>query len=292
VFQNGLSDTVKFPDGTSWGASPALNGADIVVNIAVNKGHDRYDQFSGVTMCLKNHFATIAFGHADSNAAEGIVKMCKANACSHLIGNIPANYPAKQQLCIVDSTWLGNAGDWSGGTSAGNNANAIVMGTFAGAVDYVATNYIRKPKLSGGINTAIVDKFLTQFGYPASANTTVMTKTTGPGAGLVDASAVTVLQKNEIGYNLAKNGYVRFSITGNGIKFNGTNIYLGKNESIKFAEIYDMIGRKVKTLYPVSKNLITWDAKTENGSIAKNGNYILKIYTDKILSSQSFILAR
>ena len=115
-------------------------------------------------MSQKNTKGAIWFGCNDNNAAgtRGTLRLVNNNSCVYLVGNIPTTYPSKMQLYIVDSLWMGNAGDWSGGITNGNNGNAIVMGTFGGAVDYATTMKIRVTKFAASTwNQPIVNAFVT-----------------------------------------------------------------------------------------------------------------------------------
>jgi hypothetical protein len=286
VFGGGGGDNVAvFPAGWKMNATKWLADCDIFINVANNKGHDQTDNYSGVTMCLKNNFGTVNFGH------NGMDQLAAANSCDYVLGNIPTTYPAKAQLCIVDSLWLGNVGSWAGDASNNNNANSIVMGTFAGAVDYVATRLIRMPKLPGGINTGIVDQFLTKFGYTAADGTTITTKTTGPGKGLVDASTFQATPVTKESFALYKHGFVSFEVN-YGNKMIHSNINFSKNDAIRSAQIFDIKGRLVRNLKIQNNFKVFWDGRAENGFLVDTGNYILKISGNKISVSESFVLTR
>jgi hypothetical protein len=294
--QNNSGDIMVFANpAANIRCAAGVGLVDILVNIAVNKGHDRFDEFSGVTMCQKNHFWTTDVGHA--GAANAFTYLARNNSSSHLIGNVPTTYPARQQLCIVDSLWLGNAGDWAGGINNANHADSIVMCTFAGAADYVATMKIRSTKIAASTwNQPIVDRFITEYGYAAAAKTTVMTAVTGAGAGLFDAKPIilpttqaTLPRENQ---NLTREGYIQFSVSGNGITSMNTNLHFAKGETVRSAEIYNVMGRKVRTLAASGQSRITWDGKTESGRLAKAGNYIVKMIGSRTTASESFVLAR
>jgi hypothetical protein len=295
---NNKGDTLSFPDKTTSSCASALSDADIAVDIAVNKGHDRYDEFSGVTMCLKNHFWTIDCGH--QGATNSLPKLVRNNSCDHLIGKIvagnAASYPAKQQLCIVDSLWLGNTGDWTGGVSNANNANTISMCTFAGAIDYFSTMKIRSTKLSGW-NQPIVDRFITEFGYAASAKTTVMTQKTpytSPGAGWVDAGAVPVMNSNHHeNPNLSQAGIVQFSIVGSGVNPLHSTLNLSAGETVRSAAIYDLKGKKIRTLDVRSGSLkVEWNGRTDGGVMAHAGSYVIRIKGERTSTSGMVIFGK
>jgi hypothetical protein len=279
--------TAKFPAGYSMDATYCIDGVDIYVNIGNNKGHDQTDNYSGVTMCLKNNFGTVCFGH------NGMDQLTAANSCDYIMGNIPTAYPAKQQLCIVDSLWAGNPGDWSGGISNGNDQRTIVMGTFAGAVDYVTTNVIRKPKFSSSTNYSVVDQFLSKFGYSAATDgATLKALTTGSGKGLVNAADYITSTLPRENQHLSRAGVVQISVAGSGIKSLNTTAYLSKGETVKSAEIFTMQGKKVRTLSASGGMHIIWDGTTDSGSLVRTGNYILKVQGSRTQTASEVIIQR
>jgi hypothetical protein len=294
-------DTLTFPDNSTANVPLALSQVDIIVNIAVNKGHDQYGVYSGVTMSLKNHIWTFN----NQNHVGGLATLTRNNKCDHLLGKIPASYPAKQQLCIVDSLWCGDQGPlgWQGHVTDGNNTNSIAMSTFAGAVDYVSTMKIRSLKfhagtdVNSGWNQTLVDRFITDFGYAAAAKTTVMTPVTGAGQGLYDAGPIILPTTQDIlpreNPNITREGYVQFSVSGNGIKTQSRNLYLAKGETVQSAEIFTVQGRKVRTLALNSgSNHIVWDGRMNSGSFAQSGNYIVRIKGQKTMTSGDLVLSR
>jgi hypothetical protein len=291
----GTDNVAVFPAGWRMTATRWLPDADIYINVANNKGHDRTAMFSGVTMCLKNNFGTVCFNHNNAPVGyNGMDWMAAANSCDYILGDIPATYPAKGQLCIIDSLWLGNASDWAGAASNGNNANTILMGTFAGALDYVGTKLIRIPKLPAGINLTIVDQFMTKFGYTAADITTIMTETTVAGKGLVDASKITM--DETVPYesrNLARRGYVRFSVSGNGIRPLNATLYLAEGEMAQSAALYTVQGKLVRTLsFRPGADAIDWDGKTESGRIAGAGTYIVKITGQRTTAAEQIVVRK
>jgi FlgD Ig-like domain len=286
-------------------ATTSIQGVDIFVNCAVNKGHDRYNEYSGVTMCQKNNKQTIDFGHTDGGdgagsvgSAQGIWALMYVNSCDYIIGNIPASYPAKAQLCIVDCLWAGDPGAWWGSVSDNADQRSLVMGTFAGAVDHAATIKIRSPKYPAGAanpawNAATVDKFVTIYGYTANDITTLMTAQTGAGKGIVDASVwpvSTLVQENT---HLFRQGIMQVSVSGNGIRPISTTINLAKGETVQSAEIYNLQGRKVRTLETnPGSNHIVWDGRTNSGSLVQAGNYIVRIKGQKTVTSGELVLSK
>jgi|WetSurMetagenome_2_1015567.scaffolds.fasta_scaffold00056_41 hypothetical protein len=292
-------NTVAWPasaGGESFGAATAIDGADILVNIGCNKGHNQYSEYSGVTMCQKNMKGAIWFNCGENDATKGTRRLVNTNSCSYIVGNIPTTYPARQQLCIVDSLWMGDAGDWGGGISNGNNGNSILMATFPGAVDYVTTMKVRVTKMAASTwNQPIVDRFITGYGYTAADITTVMTPVGAnvPGPGLVDAGTTEVVYNAQENPNLSRQGVVQVSVSGNGARTFNSSLSLSKGETVQSAEIISVQGRKIRTLALNSgSNRIVWDGRTDSGSLAKAGTYVLKIKGQKTVIAGDVILSR
>jgi hypothetical protein len=126
---------------------------DILVNIAVNKNHDK--NLGGTTLTLKNHAGTFEPLRIHTGGGlDYILGFSKSNA-------LWGGNPVRQQLCIVDSLW----GSTSGGPFVipDKQLDCLVMGTFSGAVDYLTAKNIREPLM--GAAHGPIDRFITDFGY-------------------------------------------------------------------------------------------------------------------------------
>jgi hypothetical protein len=126
---------------------------DILVNVAVNKSHDK--ALGKTTLTLKNHAGTFEPMHIHfGGGLDYILAFSKSNA-------LWGGNPVRQQLCIVDSIW--------GSTKGGPNAipdkrlDRLVMGTFSGAVDYLTAKKIREPLMN--VDHGPIDRFVKDFGY-------------------------------------------------------------------------------------------------------------------------------
>lgn len=134
---------------------------DILVNIAVNKGH--WDEFGGFTLTMKNHFGTFSphpYGGNFFKESHGNLDYLRSISKSNtLIGTTPP----QQQLCIIDSIWATTQLNPGAG---GNDmpANIIVMGVFSPLVDYLTAQKVRKNIMGCHLGT-IADTFLFGFGY-------------------------------------------------------------------------------------------------------------------------------
>lgn len=134
-------------------ADVASGKVDILVNLAVNRGHIYLGR---ATLCMKNHFGTFIANHDDPD--DYAFNVNKSDA---IIGGSPP----RQQLCIVDSL-LANKG-------AGNGApevmpHYLVMGTFAPAVDYLTVKKVREEVMGCTHDGAAINAYVTSFGYKTS----------------------------------------------------------------------------------------------------------------------------
>jgi hypothetical protein len=126
---------------------------DILVNIAVNKNHDK--NLGGATLTLKNHAGTFEPLHIHMGGGlDYILGFSKSDA-------LWGGNPVRQQLCIVDSLW----GSTKGGPFVipDKRLDCLVMGTFSGAIDYLTAKKIREPLM--GAEHGPIDRFVKDFGY-------------------------------------------------------------------------------------------------------------------------------
>jgi len=133
---------------------------DVLVNIAVNKGHEPWN--GSYTLCMKNHFGTFTSmpypGEWPDNHGDYkyIIAINKSDA---IIGGTPP----RQQLCIVDSIFGAMEGPIDIYTL--KDPCRIVMGTFAPAVDFLTVRRIREEVMGATHDAALVDGVLPHFGY-------------------------------------------------------------------------------------------------------------------------------
>jgi hypothetical protein len=141
--QNAYDCTRAIADGT----------IDILVNIAVNKGHS--EDLGKTTLTLKNHAGT--FAPRPIHTGGGLDYVLALNKSDALWGGTPV----RQQLCIVDTLWASGKG--GPGEVPDKRLDRLVMGTFSGAVDYLTAKKIREPLM--GANHGPIDRFVADFGY-------------------------------------------------------------------------------------------------------------------------------
>ncbi len=143
---------------------PLVKGeVDILVNIALCKGHGA--GWGRFTMSLKNHFGTFSPkpGHGQGGSADYLIGI---NKSPEILGQMDPQtgdvlFP-RQQLCIIDALWASDKGP-SVPTSA--QPNALTMGTFGPALDYVTAMRLRKDTLGWTVREDVPRRFLTECGY-------------------------------------------------------------------------------------------------------------------------------
>jgi hypothetical protein len=144
---------IPAPHAGKFKCTAAIAGGDIdvLVNIAVNKGHS----VMGTTMTMKNHAGTFeAMPIHTGGGADYIIAFSKSGA---LLGGDPV----RQQLCIVDSIWALTGGPFG----IPNKRPAMLsMGTFSPAVDFITAKRIREP-IMGCSHPPVLNRLMTDFGY-------------------------------------------------------------------------------------------------------------------------------
>jgi hypothetical protein len=156
-FNDALGGTTNasLPDGSSASCTKYIadGTVDILINIANNKGHILH---GGSTLCMKNHFGTFAANH--TNLASYVLNINKSDA-------IVGGNPVRQQLCFIDSLFANKA---SNSGSPEVMPCYLIMGTFGPAVDYLTVKKVREAVMSCTHDAAIVNAFVTSFGYTTS----------------------------------------------------------------------------------------------------------------------------
>jgi hypothetical protein len=138
--------------GTFKCTAAIANGEyDILVNIAVNKGHT----IAGATLTLKNHAGT--FEPMPIHFGGGLEYIIAFNKSKAILGGTPV----RQQLCIVDSLWAMTKGPFG---IPNKRPTALSMGVFGPAVDYIVARQIRE-KIMGCKHPDSLKKIMTEFGY-------------------------------------------------------------------------------------------------------------------------------
>jgi hypothetical protein len=140
-------------------ADIALGNVDILINCAVNKGHDRAAN-GYFTLCMKNHYGTF---DPPTNMHDNIVPFISINKHDAIVGG----NPVRQQLCIIDSL-TGSIAHNPGAAPDVPPPNRLIMGTFAPAVDYLCVTKVREPIMKAVQNDTVVNSLMSYFGYTST----------------------------------------------------------------------------------------------------------------------------
>ncbi len=68
----------------------------------------------------------------------------------------------RQQLCVLDALWSSKTGP---GGPPTHQTNALLMGVFGPAVDYVGAMHLRRDIMGWPVNPTVTRRFLTEFGF-------------------------------------------------------------------------------------------------------------------------------
>jgi hypothetical protein len=134
---------------------------DILVNIGVNKGHDR----TTFTLSMKNHCGSIKgnFDHFGGDRYPIVNKYNAWNKSDIILGGSPV----RQQLVIIDALWSMVAGPFG----APDRANhTLLMGTFGPTVDYLTVKKVREEMMSVDNDRGVYENSLDSFGYDPNSS--------------------------------------------------------------------------------------------------------------------------
>ena len=153
----GGTTNAPIPDETAAActADMAKGTIDILISLAVNKGHPN---FGGATLCMKNHFGTFIANHFGNDSAKMNNYIFNINKSDAIIGGTPP----RQQLCLIDSLIANKASNTGTPESM---PGYLVMGTFGPAVDYVTIKKVREEVMSATHDATVINTYLTSFGY-------------------------------------------------------------------------------------------------------------------------------
>jgi hypothetical protein len=137
---------------------------DILVNVGLCKGHNA--EFGGFTMCMKNHFGTFNPGPGHDGRTGGANYILGINRTPEVLGQLdPATgnvlFP-RTQLNVVDALWGSQSGP--GGLPSAQ-MNALLMGTFAPAVDYVGALRLRRDLMHWRVNEQVTAEIAKECGF-------------------------------------------------------------------------------------------------------------------------------
>jgi len=138
------------------------NSVDILVNIAMCKGHSQ--RFGGFSMTMKNHFGTFDPGPGHANGSQDY--LIAINRSPEIMGTMDeqtgtVSFP-RQQLCFVDALWASKGGP---GGNPTHQPNFLAMGVLSPIVDYQMATKFRSEKMGWRTNLQMAGRMLTDFGY-------------------------------------------------------------------------------------------------------------------------------
>ncbi len=243
----------------------ATGQIDILINLAVNKGHDRIN-LSGFTGCSKNHYGTFW----DPNAMHEINFMFDINKHDAILGGSPV----RQQLCIIDSILACTDGpDDRYLPDVVPLPCRLVMGTFAPAVDWYVARKLREPNnwyVPGKYSPTVMDRYLTEFGYTA-ADLDAIEIAGGPNA----LGPQKTGQSRETFFELRAHGQAH-----------DCSAYFAVPRVGKTATIFDSRGRVVRRLFASSfASLLLWDGNAENGRRVGPGFYPVRVTAGSVVQN-------
>jgi hypothetical protein len=195
------------------------------------------------------------------------------NMSSAIVGGTPP----RQQLCIVDSLWADNNNNPDGAPT--NVLSRLVMGTFAGAVDYLTSVKIKQDIQvtqigdKNNMDMTQVARLLTLFGYTTAevANTwvpiTPTTVLTDPSAPLQQSSRILE---------------VRLAGRTSGAALTRFGLPHETTGAIEI-QIFDIRGRSVRKFSQQvsgNKTSLSWDGKNEGGNMVAAGVYQVRVSTE------------
>jgi hypothetical protein len=321
----GGSTNVAIPNVTATQPCPTdlANGTiDILINIAVNKGHNSpllnstgQGNTGGCTLCHKNHLGTFpaSIFHNNGTYSSTTVPVTPANVTTPstadnsifmgMTAAIVGGTPARQQLCIIDSLWADNNGNPNDAPTL--MPARLVMGTFAGAVDYLTCTQLKNSTASETIGghtfscggpdanldlaagtagtkfaaTGQVLRFLTLYGY----------KTTDPNLAWVAITPASVYTPSGVLPPAAAGGQPHTLEVGLAGSAAVARFELPASTSGAFeVRMFDIGGRSVRKIFAqlqAGRNAITWDGNNDRGRAVAPGTYEVRVIAQHYLKS-------
>jgi len=270
------------PNVTGSGCSKDLidGKTDIIVNIAINKGHNSPSFGVGLTtLCLKNHYGTFLASNGMATNLHNTNALININKIAPIVGG----NPVRQQLCIIDSIWASKSGPGAPDARFDNTPEGkpdrLIMGTFAGAVDYCCVKKIREAiqKVTHDNN---IPKFLTEFGYKETDPVWVEITPTGTTIEKVHPASPGATISFRMSNPAYRQSIVRFSLP----------------EALSAAvsvTVYSLNGSQIAQINhsPHSPEVV-WDGVTSNGQMVNIGTYIVEVRTGTYKAAERFTVAR
>lgn len=251
-------------------ADIATGAVDILVNVAVNKGHSSWN--GNCTLTMKNHYGTFAaddHGSTSDFVNRGMSYIIGINQSDAILGGTPC----RQQLCIIDSLWAGTGGP---GGAPNTSPHRLIMGTFGPAVDYLTVMKIREDVMGVGHND-YVDNFLPAFGYSTTErdNLLSLTPEENDGKGWLEFTGSAPVR------SMARNrtvGGEPFTVTlaGQEHAASAVTFRLPAHTGPIAVQITGLNGRTVRSFSTASRS-VRWDGLDERGTPVSAGSYVVRV---------------
>ncbi|MBD3242608.1 MAG: twin-arginine translocation signal domain-containing protein [Chitinivibrionales bacterium] len=243
---------------------------DILVNIAVNKGHSNWN--GNCTLTMKHHYGTFApadHGSTSDYVNRGMSYIIGINQSDAILGGTPC----RQQLCIIDSLWAGTGGPGGG---ANTSPHRLIMGTFGPAVDYLTVMKIREEIMGVGHN-AYVDDFLPAFGYSTTERDNLLTLSPeeNDGKGWLEFTGSAPVQRAFSGRTV---GREPFTVTLAGQRYAASTVTfrLPAHTGPTAVRISGLNGRTVRSFSTATRH-VRWDGLDERGVPVSAGSYVVRV---------------
>jgi hypothetical protein len=208
---------------------------------------------------MKNHYGTFW----DPNVMHDIQFIFDTNKHDALIGG----NPVRQQLCIIDSILACKDGP---GANYPPDVTPppcrLIMGTFAGAVDWYVARRLREPNnwyAAGKYNPVVMDRYLTEFGYTPSDLDAI--EFTGGQAASLPRTPHDAGAKASFEVSLSA-------------PHKPSSAYFSLPQCEKSITIFDPRGVRVRDLHAsTTAGRILWDGTTSRGAKAHAGPFVVRV---------------
>jgi hypothetical protein len=251
---------------------------DILVNIAVNKGHG----LSGkMTLAMKNHYGS--FFPWDHGEIAGGLGWHQSIAAINKNDAIIGGNPPRQQLCIIDSLW----GHSYGVAEPPDCTPArLIMGTFAPALDAVTVMRLRIPVMGSVVQSvaASLDYCASPFGYDFAADYQSLQFV------MVDSPTAS---RTSAGH---RTGELKVVLSSKDFRPAQIALPIELSGRAWTVSIFDMKGnliREIRTTANLKDSItVRWDGTAQSGIRIPQGTYVVKIRSGSVARSASFSLVR
>jgi hypothetical protein len=273
-----------------------LNGnIDILINLPVNKGHDR-PLGGNYTMAFKNHIGTIK-GFHEMDWGDGAIPatLIALNKTKELLGEPPV---LRSQLHIIDSLWGKMAGPMG---TPDRQTSCLAMGTFPPILDYLVVRKIREaqreqdggPPWGMGVTDTHDDamyEYLSAFGYDPQSDEIQNLDFINA----LEYEPTVGVKNRNVKQRYISDNKVTVTVSVPGNPYQAAFLLSRPNERI-WLGIYDMQGGLLRSLSfgADSRKVIpvTWDRTNENGAVAPSGTYVVRLNAGKMAMTRKLVIA-